>query len=93
MNKLQINDFIETYNIQNVFTNAFTSLLEQNTCEELGVTDKNLSIDVEHLEFELSDFNMVAFKSAVEQNNNKIGYYKLIFTSDGELADDFFIIY
>lgn len=93
MNKPQINDFIKTYHIQSVFTNAFAFLLNQHTCEQLDITDKNLSIDVEHFEQELPNANTVALKSTVYQNNNKIGYYKLIFTYDGNLMDEFFVIY
>lgn len=93
MDKYQIKDFIETHDIPDTFIKSFRSLLDQNTNEDLDITDKNVSIDVENLELELLDSNHIAFKCQIIDNTNKIGYYKLIFTSEGELIDEFFVIF
>ncbi|WP_293785728.1 hypothetical protein [uncultured Pedobacter sp.] len=91
-NNLHIKKFVAAHNIHHIFIQSFKSLLDQNTCEVLDITDKNISVDTENIEAEVGDLNTITFKSTVHQNNNKIGYYKLVFTTAGELMDDFFVI-
>lgn len=93
MADFQIKDFIENYSISDTFIKFFSSFLDQNTNEDLDITDKNVSIDIENLEFELLDSYHIAFKSQIDQDGNKIGYYRLVFALDGTLIDDFFVIY
>ncbi len=93
MTTIQIKNFIENYSVTDTFLKSFSSLLDQNTNEDLDITDKNVSIDVENLAFELLDSYHIAFKSQIDQDGNKIGYYRLVFALDGTLIDDFFVIY
>ena len=93
MNNFLIKDFLDTHNIHYIFTKSFSSLLDQNTCADLDISNKNISIETENLDFELLGGNTIAFKSQIDQDGNKIGYYRLIFTSTGELADEFLVIY
>ncbi|KRT16550.1 hypothetical protein ASU31_10335 [Pedobacter ginsenosidimutans] len=93
MANFQIKDFIETNNISDTFIKSFRSLLEQNTCEDLDIRHKNISIETRNLDFELLNGDAIAFKSQIDQDGNIIGYYRLVFALDGTLIDDFFVIY
>ncbi|ARS41325.1 hypothetical protein CA265_17360 [Sphingobacteriaceae bacterium GW460-11-11-14-LB5] len=93
MTDLQIKDFIAVYDIQQKFIKSFRSLMEQNTCADLDISHKNISIETINLDFELLDGDSIAFKSQMDQGGNKIGYYRLVFGLNGELIDDFLVIY
>jgi len=90
---LQIKDFIAVYDVHQKFIKSFSSLLNQNTCTDLDISHKNISIKTKNLDFELLDGDAIAFKSQINQDGNKIGYYRLIFALNGELIDDFLVIY
>jgi len=92
MNSFQIKDFTAKYNVHQTFIKSFSSLLDQNNVEDLDITDKNISIDVENLEFELLGNDAVAFQSDINQDGRTIGYYKLVFDLKGKLIDEFFVI-
>lgn len=89
----QIKDFITIHDVHQKFIKSFNSLLDQNTCADLDIGHKNISIETENLDFELLNGDAIAFKSQIDQDGNKIGYYKLIFALDGVLIDEFFVIY
>lgn len=93
MTDFQIKDFITIHDVHQKFIKSFSSLLDQNTCADLDISNKNISIETENLDFELLDRDTIAFKSQIDQDGNKIGYYKLAFTMNGALIDDFFVIY
>jgi|GEM_PF-2033514 len=93
MNDPQIKNFIENYNVSGTFIKSFSSLLDQNTCADLDISNKNISIEIEKLDFELLDGDAIAFKSQIDQDGNKIGYYRLVFALNGALIDEFFVIY
>ncbi|WP_431293961.1 hypothetical protein [Pedobacter sp. P26] len=86
-------DFIAIHDVHQKFIKSFSSLLEQNTCADLDISNKNISIETENIDFELLDGDAIAFKSQIDQDGKKIGYYRLVFTVNGELIDDFFVIY
>jgi hypothetical protein len=89
----QIKDFITVHDVHQKFIKSFSSLLDQNTCADLDISHKNISIETENLDFELLNGDAIAFKSQIDQDGNKIGYYKLVFAMNGALIDDFFVIY
>lgn len=93
MTNFQIIDFTAKHDIHQKFIKSFKSLLDQNTCEDLNISKKNISIETEKLDSELLDGNAIAFKSQIDQDGNKIGYYRLVFSLNGALIDDFFVIY
>lgn len=93
MTDFQIKDFITIHDIHQKFIKSFSSLLNQNTCTDLDISHKNISIETENLDFELLNGDVIAFKSQIDQDGNKIGYYKLVFALNGTLIDDFFVIY
>lgn len=93
MNDPQIKNFIENYNVSETYIKSFNSLLDQNTCADLDISNKNISIETENLDFELLDGDAIAFKSQIDQDGNKIGYYRLVFALNGALIDEFFVIY
>ena len=93
MSNLQIKDFIAIHHVHQKFIKSFSSLLDQNSCADLDIGHKNISIETENLDFELLNGDAIAFKSQIDQDGNKIGYYKLVFALSGALIDDFFVIY
>ncbi|QDW26598.1 hypothetical protein FFJ24_017920 [Pedobacter sp. KBS0701] len=92
MTDFKIKDFITIHDIHQKFIKSFSSLLNQNTCTDLDISHKNISIETENLDFELVNGDAIAFKSQIDQDGNKIGYYKLIFALNGALIDEFFVI-
>ncbi|MGQ7852790.1 hypothetical protein ACUN24_00925 [Pedobacter sp. WC2501] len=93
MTNFQIIDFTAKHDIHQKFIKSFKSLLDQNTCEDLDISNKNILIETENLDFELLDGDAIAFKSQIDQGGNKIGYYRLVFTINGELLDESLVIY
>jgi hypothetical protein len=93
MTDFQIKDFITIHDVHQKFIKSFSSILDQNTCADLNISHKNISIETENLDFELLDGDAIAFKSQIDQDGNKIGYYKLVFALNGTLIDEFFVIY
>ena len=89
----QIKDFITVHDVHQKFIKSFSSLLDQNTCADFDISHKNISIETENLDFELLNGDAIAFKSQIDQDGNKIGYYKLVFALNGVLIDEFFVIY
>ena len=89
----QIKDFITIHDVHQKFIKSFSSLLDQNSCADLDISHKNISIETENLDFELLNGDAIAFKSQIDQDGNKIGYYKLFFAMNGASIDDFFVIY
>ncbi|MEH3111885.1 hypothetical protein [Pedobacter terrae] len=93
LNDLYIKKFIVAHNIHQIFIQSFKSLLNQNTCEDLDIGNKNILIETENLDFELLDEDAITFKSQIDKDGNKIGYYRLVFSLNGELIDESFVIY
>jgi len=93
MTDFRIKDFITIHDVHQKFIKSFSSILDQNTCADLNISHKNISIETENLDFELLDGDAIAFKSQIDQDGNKIGYYKLVFALNGTLIDEFFVIY
>jgi len=93
MTVIQIKNFIENYSVSDTFIKSFSSLLDQNTCTDLDISNRNISIETENLDFELLNGDAIAFKSQIDQDGNKIGFYRLVFTSEGELTDESFVIF
>jgi len=92
MTDFQIKNFITIHDIHQKFIKSFSSLLEQNTCEDLDISHKNISIETRNLDFELLNGDAIAFKSQIDQDGNIIGYYRLVFALNGALIDEFFVI-
>jgi len=73
----QINSFIEKYDIENELKKCFFYLLSVNSCEDLGIHDKNLQIDESNIEYKKSLYGFHLFKSPILKENIEIGYYAL----------------
>ena len=63
---LQIKNFRSAQNIHHVFIKSFKSLLDRNTCEDLDITDKNISVDIKNIGFEVADSDTITFKSTIK---------------------------
>lgn len=88
----KINEFIENNNIKNELTSNFERLLKNTSKKELDITEKNICIDLENIEYKKTEFNFHFFQSSILKNHNKIGYYALIYDDNMNLTDELFVI-
>jgi hypothetical protein len=93
MNEMQINDFCEINNIKEKFSSFFNVLIENNSCEDLNISDKNISIDLEKIHSGIIRNQYFLFKTKVINKKKELGHYSLIFEQNGKLIDEFFVIY
>ncbi len=93
MTDLQLKNFIETYSIADTFIRTFNTLLDKNIPEDLDIPDKNISIDIQNLTSASQHEETVFLKSPINRYTNEIGYYGLVFTLNGEIIDEYFVIY
>ena len=92
MNKIQIKKYVEVNNVEELFSNSFKSILQNNTCEELDIKNKNISIDFNNVEYVFRNLTLRSCKSKIYDTNNAIGYYSVVLNEFGEIDDDFFVI-
>jgi hypothetical protein len=88
-----MNDFIKTFHLEKTFISSFNSLLDKNTAEDLDIPDKNISIDTQNLTLVSQAADTISFKSLIYWGSNEIGYYQLVFTLNGQIIDEYFVIY
>ena len=88
----RINEFIENHNIKNELKSNFERLLKKNSEKELDIADKNITIDSENIEYKKTEFNFHFFQSSILKNQNKKGYYALIYDDNVNLIDELFVI-
>ncbi len=93
MNEIQIKEFIEFNNLKEILSNSFKSIIENNTCEDLCVSDKNISIDLNQIEYDSKKNPFITFKCKINNGEKSIGFYSVVFEQTGELIDDFFVIF
>ena len=93
MNKIQIKKHLEVNNVEELFLNSFKSIIENNTCEELNILNKNISLDFNNIEYVFRDLALISCKSEIYYDNNVIGYYSVFFNKLGQTDDDFFVIF
>ena len=67
-----------------LFLKVEPTLLEK----ELDITEKNICIDLENIEYKKTEFNFHFFQSSILKNHNKIGYYALIYDDNMNLTDE-----
>jgi len=89
----QINEFIESNNIKNELVNNFKKLLENNSATDLDLIDKNVVINFREIEYKRTENNFHSFQTSILRNENKIGYYALVYDNDANLIDEFFNIF
>ena len=90
---MQINDFFEINNIKEKLGSFFNVLIENNSCEDLNISHKNISINVENIHSEIINNQHFLFKTKVKNRMIELGHYSLIFDPNGKLIDEFFVIY
>ncbi|WP_379969902.1 hypothetical protein [Epilithonimonas sp. UC225_85] len=92
MNKNKFNEFIEKYNVKEEIVKSFENLLKLNSVEDLNIKNKNISIDVQKIEYKKTDFNSHSFATPVKDIQKVIGAFTLVFNDKAEITDEFFII-
>lgn len=93
MNKIQVIDFIEIHKIKQSLIENFSNVIQHNSMDDLDITTKILSIETENIITELIDEVWISFKTKIKQDGNDIGHYSLKYDLNGELIDEYFIIY
>lgn len=90
MNKIQIKKYVEVNNGR-IILKFFKSILQNNTCEELDIKNKNISLDFNNVEYVFRNLTLSSC-SKIYDTNNAIGYYSVVLNEFGEIDDDFFVI-
>jgi hypothetical protein len=93
MTEEQINQFIRTQKIEAEMQKSFECLLNDNTSDELNINSKNISISPEKIKYKLTDLNFHSFQTSINNGENEIGYYTLLYDCKGKIIDDFLIIF
>lgn len=93
MNEPQILDFIDKHKVYDTLVENFNQVLKTHSIDDLDITDKDLIIQTTKITNDLIDNNCILFTSQVYQRGNKIGRYSLKYNLNGELIDDYFIMY
>jgi len=88
----QIEEFIENHNLKNELSNSFKYLLENNSLEDLGIEDKNISIDANIIRYKILETGFHSFQTPILKDGSAVGYYSLDYDNNAEIIDDFFII-
>lgn len=92
MNEIQTKDFIDANNVKEILSNSFKSIVENNTCEDLNLSNKNISIDLNHIQIDLKN-PFITFKCEIINQEKIIGFYSVVFEQTGKIIDDFFVIF
>ncbi|PWS31980.1 hypothetical protein [Pedobacter paludis] len=87
-----IDDFINKYNIQEVLFNSFRNLVNNNSIGDLDIENKDIFIHAENINFKITALNHFKFSTLILRNEKIIGSYSLVFTREGNLVDELFII-
>ncbi|REG99594.1 hypothetical protein [Flavobacterium aquicola] len=93
MTEEQINQFIRIQKIEDEIQRSFECLLNDNTSEELNINIKNISIDPKNIKYKLTEVDFHSFQTSINNGENEIGYYALLYDCEGKIIDDFFVIY
>ena len=92
MNEIQTKYFIDSNNVKEILSNSFKSIVENNTCEDLNLSNKNVSIDLNHIQCDLKN-PFITFKCKIINQDKTIGFYSVVFEQTGKIIDDFFVIF
>lgn len=93
MNEIQIKEYIEFNNVKEILSNSFKSIIENNSCEDLDVSYKNISIDLNNIEYDSKKNPLITFKCKILNEEKIIGYYSIVFERNRNIIDDFFVIF
>lgn len=93
MNEIQIKEYIEFNNVKEILSNSFKSIIENNTCEDLDIDNKNISIDLDNIEYDSKKNPLITFKCKIINQDKTIGFYSIVFEQTGKIIDDFFVIF
>ena len=93
MSEIQIKEYIEFNNVKEILSNSFKSIIENNTCEDLDIDNKNISIDLDNIEYDSKKNPLITFKCKIINQDKTIGFYSIVFEQTGKIIDDFFVIF
>lgn len=86
-------EYIENNNVIQILQNSFMSVIANNSCEDLDIKSKNVSININDITFDSTKSPLIIFKTNINYNGKTIGSYSLVFEQNGKVEDDFFVIY
>lgn len=93
MNKIQIEKYVEVNKVEELFSDSFKSIIENNTCKELDIKNKNISLDLNNVEYVFKNTTLISCKSKIYDDQSEIGYYSVVLNDFGKIGDDFFVIF
>lgn len=89
----ELNILISKFNALELIQNSFKNILTNNTCVELDIDSKNISIDLQGITYTRAELDYHKFQTTIVNNQNKtIGYYAIVITNCNEMIDDYFVI-
>lgn len=91
-NKLEIEDFITIHNVKSELLFLFQEVLNNNSEKDLDLIDKNISINVNNINYIFSNYTFLIFSVPILKNDSVIGFYSLEYDDSGKVIDDFFEI-
>lgn len=89
----QIKNLIIKFGIQEEIEKSFKNILENHTCEELNIENKNISINSKNIEHSKTDFGYNKYQTPIFNDTNiQIGNFALVVTNENERIDEYFVI-
>lgn len=89
----QAKKLISNLEIQEKIENSFKKILEDHTCEELDIENKNISINAKNIEHSKTEFGYNKFQTPIINDINiQIGIFALVVTDENERTDEYFVI-
>ncbi|MGV0923166.1 hypothetical protein [Empedobacter tilapiae] len=85
-------EIIKKYKIKTELDKSFSDLLNSNSCEDLNINNKEISINTANINYNKTTLNFHLFKTPILEKNNEIGYYALEYDSKFQLIDNYFVI-
>ncbi|MGN7784604.1 hypothetical protein ACTJIJ_08760 [Niabella sp. 22666] len=89
----EIEVFIKAHNVKMQLLQSFKSLLEKNSEADLDIADKNIAIDISDIRTKITKSGALSFSASInDAEQQRLGYYALVFSLGGQLWDEFFVI-
>jgi hypothetical protein len=88
-----MNNLIAAFNIRKQMETLFQNILSNNSCEELDINNKNISLGTSPIRYTRTDFDYHRFEmSILDEDGNRIGYFSLEVTDKNEFIEEYFVI-
>ena len=87
-NKLEIEDFITIHNVKSELLFLFQEVLNNNSEKDLDLINKNISINVNNINYIFSNYTFLIFSVPILKNDSVIGFYSLEYDDSGKVIDE-----